>query len=333
MPADELTQIAVLYYVDGMTQEELSKRFSMSRAKIGRLLRRAQEESVVEIRVRHHPHYTSELEQEIAARFGLQRVLISIDHKDQDKQRELLAGLVASHLDRALTENAIVAVGMGRNISAISEHAVSSTRRNCSFVCAIGGSYRGGEAMNADHICRRLARRFGGESETLYAPALVEDPQTLERILSNDTVKQTLDKARRADFALIGVGDISEDSNIMRMGWFTPSEIAEVKRMGAVGDMMGYDFVDLNGQPAKTPFRGRVVGLTLSDLRRIPNVVAVASEYTKTTAILGALRTGAIDTLATTESIARAVLNLEEATRPSGPALPDAAPIPIDVTS
>jgi len=315
MAVDELTQIAVLYYVDGMTQEELSKRFSLSRAKVGRMLRRAQEEGIVEIRVRHHPRYTSDLEREIIARFGIQRVLISVDHKDQVKQRELLAGLVASHLDRVLMDNSIVAVGMGRNISAISEHAVSTTRRSCTFVCAIGGSYKGGETMNADHICQRLAGRFGGESETLYAPALVNDPAIHESLLANDTVKQTLDKARRADFALIGVGDISEDSNIMRMGWFTSDEIAEVKRLGAVGDMMGYDFVDMMGNPAKTPFRGRVVGLTLEDLRRIPNVIAVASEHTKATAILGALRTGAIDTLATTESIAQAVLNLEEVTR------------------
>lgn len=317
MAVDELTQIATLYYVDGLTQEELSKRFSMSRAKVGRMLRRAQEEGIVEIRVRHHPRYTSDLEQEIMARFGIKRVLISVDHKDQDKQRELLAGLVASHLDRALGDTSIVAVGMGRNISAISEHAVSTTRRNCTFVCAIGGSYRGGETMNADHICQRLASRFGGGSETLYAPAVVDDPSTHENLLRNDTVKQTLDKARRADFALIGVGDISEDSNIMRMGWFTPEEIAEVKRLGAVGDMMGYDFIDLSGNPAKTPFRGRVVGLTLADLRQIPNVIAVASEFTKSTAILGALRTGAIDTLATTETIAQAVLNLEQATRPA----------------
>ncbi len=47
----------------------------------------------------------------------------------------------------------------------------------------------------------------------------------------------------------------------------------------------------------------------------MPNVIAVASESTKTTAVLGALRTGVINTLATTESIAQAVVYLEDATR------------------
>ncbi|MFC0403372.1 sugar-binding transcriptional regulator [Paraburkholderia rhizosphaerae] len=316
METDELTRLATLYYVDGLTQEDLSRTFSISRAKVGRLLKRAQEEGIVEIRVRHHPRDTSELEQQLVTRFRLERAIVSINHKDQDKQRELLAGLVASHLDRILSDGMIVAVGMGRNISSISQHAISSTRRSCQFVCAIGGAYRGGEAMNADHICRRLAARFGGESETLYAPALVVDPQARAALLQNDTVKQTLDHARRAQLALIGIGDINEDSNMVRMGWFTPEEIVAVRQLGAVGDMMGYDFIDLTGQPARTPFADRVIGLSFEDLVRIPNVIAVASEITKTTAVLGALRTGAINTLATTEAIAQSVLSLDEATRP-----------------
>jgi DNA-binding transcriptional regulator LsrR (DeoR family) len=315
MTNEELTQLAKLYYVDGLTQEDLAKKFSLSRAKVGRLLKRAQDEGIVEIRVRHHPQATQALEDELTSRFGIDRAIISVDHKDQDKQRELLAGLVASYLDRILTDGSIVAVGMGRNVSSISHHAVSSTQRQCSFVCAIGGSYRGGEAMNADHISRRLALRFGGDSETLYAPALVSDPAMCKALLENETVRQSLSKAQRAHIALVGVGDILEDSNMVRMGWFTQAEIAEAKRSGAVGDIMGYDFIDIHGRAATTLMQDRVVGLSLPDLERIPNVIAIASEHTKATAILGALRTGVIDTLATTEAIAQTVLSLEQATR------------------
>jgi len=248
-------------------------------------------------------------------RFGIEKAIVSVNHKDQDKQRELLAGLVASHLDRILTNDMIVAVGIGRNINAISEHAISSTQRSPTFVCAIGGFYRGGEIMNADHISRRLAARFGGGSETLYAPALVGDPAVREGLLHNDAVKPTLDKARRAHIALVGVGDINEDSIMVRNGWFSPDEIAELRKCGAVGDLMGYHFIDIGGRPVVTPVRDRVIGLSMEDLKRIPNVIAVASENTKTTAVLGALRAGAITTLATTEAIAQSIVSLEDATR------------------
>jgi DNA-binding transcriptional regulator LsrR (DeoR family) len=315
MSPEELTRIATLYYIDGQTQEALSERFGISRATVGRMLKRAQKLGIVEIRVQHHPASTVDVERELIERFGISRALLSVDHADLDKQRAILAGLVATWLDRNLSDGAIVAVGMGRNVSAVSEHAMSATRRHATFVCAIGGSYRGGVTMNPDHICRRLAARFGGESETLYAPAMVGNATLRAALLDNDTVRQTLDKARRADVALVGIGDMSEDSNMVRMGWFTAQEIAEAKRSGTVGDVMGYDFIDIHGRPAMTPIQGRVVGLNANDLRRIPNVLAIAAESSKVTAMLGALRTGIINTLATTASNAMAVLHLDDATR------------------
>lgn len=171
MTESDLTRLATLYYVDGCTQDQLSKEFGISRATVGRLLRRAQEEGIVEIRVRPHSLVSADLERQLTERFHIKRALIAVDHKDADRQRELLAGLVASELERILVDGSIVAVGMGRNVSSVSEHALSAARRECHFVSAIGGSYRGGEAMNADHIARRLAARFGGKSESLYAPA------------------------------------------------------------------------------------------------------------------------------------------------------------------
>ena len=229
----------------------------------------------------------------------------------------MLAGLVASHLDRVLNDGTVIAVGMGRNVSAVSEHAMSATRRQCTFVSAIGGAYRGGQTMNADHIARRLAARFGGESESLYAPALINDPELRQKLIENDTVRHTLDKARRADIALVGIGDMSEseESNIVRMGWFSSEEIAQAKKSGTVGDVMGYDFIDIHGQPSALAMQGRVIGLSLSELKRVGNVIAIASEPTKVSGILGALNAGVIDTLATTASNAMSVLNFAEALR------------------
>lgn len=320
MYKENLAQLATLYYFDGLTQDELSRMFSVSRATVGRMLRRALQEGIVEIRVRPSNSYAADLEKALVERFGIQRALISVDHKDQEKQRELLAGLVASYLDRILVDGSVVAVGMGRNVSAVSEHAMSATQRQCTFVSAIGGSYRGGQTMNADHIARRLAARFGGECESLYAPALVDDPELRLKIIDNDIVRHTLDKARRADIALIGVGDMSEDSNIVRMGWFSPREITQAKVAGTVGDVMGYDFMDIRGMPSALAMQGRVIGLSLPDLKRVANVIAVASEPTKVSGLLGALNTGVINTLATTASNAMSLLNFAEALQRAGAA-------------
>ncbi|WP_110654849.1 sugar-binding transcriptional regulator [Salinicola halimionae] len=313
-----MTEIATLYYTEGETQEVIANRLGISRVKAGRLLKRAQAEGIVDVRVRQHPAVSAEIEQALRRRFGIKRALIALDHADSDVQRANVASLVADHLSRQLSEGAIVAVGMGRNVGAVADNVFEQGQRQCSFVCAIGGSVRAGEYMNPDHICRRLAIKFGGDSETLYAPALVQNLELRDAMYENPTIRQTLDRARRADLALIGIGDLSENSNMVRMGWFTPQETAEARLSGTVGDMMGYDFIDIYGRPSMTPMQGRVIGLTITDLARIPDVIAIAAENTKAAGILGALRTGVIDTLATSVTNAHTILRLDEATRVDG---------------
>ncbi|MGV6477751.1 MULTISPECIES: sugar-binding transcriptional regulator [Azotobacter] len=308
-----MTEVAMLYYLDNVTQESIAKRLSLSRVKVSRLLKRARDEGIVEVRVLQHPTVSNELEQALRERFRLDRALIALDHADPDTQRAAVASLVANYLNKTLADGMIVAVGMGRNVGAVADNVFLPTSRDCTFVCAIGGSLRAGEYMNPDHICRRLAARFGGESESLYAPAMVANPELRSLLLANDTVRATLDRARRADLALIGIGDMSEDSNLVRMGWFSPQEIAQARLSGTVGDLMGYDFIDIHGRPAVNALQERVIGLTRQDLVRIPDVIAIASENTKAAAILGALRSETINTLATTVTNAHTILALDGA--------------------
>ncbi|HEY7867281.1 MAG TPA: sugar-binding transcriptional regulator [Psychromonas sp.] len=308
-----LTEIAILYYQEGATQEEISKKFSISRIKIGRLLKRAREEGIVEINVRYHPIYSAQLEQRLINKFNLKRVLIALDQTNNQEQRKQVAVLVSTFLANNLQDNSTVAVGQGQNVAAIADHVGLVTQRKARFVCAIGGTHRSGDSINADHICRQLAKKFGGTSETLYAPGYVDNPQTRAAFLAHNTVSETLTQAKNADYALVGVGDMNENSHMVKLGWFTPQEFAEARiNEGIIGDIGGFDFFKRNGQSANTRLRDRVIGLGTEDLRRIPNVIAIASEERKALALAGALRTGSIDILATSVSCAMTLLNMED---------------------
>lgn len=308
MNNEELARLASLYYVDGLTQEELSRMYSTSRVRIGRLIQKAQQDGIVEIRVRPSDALVADLERALIARFGIRKAILSLDHKDPDKQLSLLAGQVAGYLDQTLIDGSIVAVGSGRNINAVSEHVMSARPRACVFVSAIGGSHHGGQSYNADHIARRLALRFGGECESIYAPALVNNAALRNQLLENDAVRHTLNKARRAEIALIGVGTMSEGSNIVRMGWFSRDEVEHARQSGTVGEVMGYEFIDSTGSLSAPELQDRMIGLTLPDLKAIADVVAVASETTKIDGLYGLLNAGVVDTLAITTGCARGLL-------------------------
>jgi DNA-binding transcriptional regulator LsrR (DeoR family) len=309
------TVVSKQYYFEGKTQDEISRSLNLSRTKIGRLLKLARDLGLVTIRINLNPAEFSALEQELKSRFGIQRALIAVDHDDEAQQRAAVAQLVADYLDETLTGQTTVAVGMGRNLAAVTEHLGKPAQRTCTFVSSIGGSLKAGEGLNSDHIARRFASAFGGQSETLYAPAYVTDPELRALLLQDSTVRQTLDRARHADMALIGIGDLSESSYLVRMGWYTPLEIAEARLGGTVVDVSGYDFLDVHGRLSAPALQQRVIGLSHDDFRRIPNVIAVASERNKSLPLLGALRSGIIGTLATSVGNVRSIVKLDEQTR------------------
>ncbi|WP_413114022.1 sugar-binding transcriptional regulator [Thaumasiovibrio sp. DFM-14] len=308
-----LTEISIAYYQDGETQEAIAKKFGLSRIKVGRLLKKAREEGIVEITVKYHPVFSAKLEQQLKERFKLKRALIALDQPDDDTQRERVASLASNYLTSQIRERTVVTAGQGRNVAAVAQHVGVVPQKSCMFISGIGGIHEEESGINADHICRQLAKKYGGQSETLYAPAYVDDQLIKLAFMRNSTVNGTLDRARKADIALIGVGDLNEKSHLVKLGWFTPQEIIEAKiKNGVVGDVAGYDFINACGELVDTTMNGRVIGLSLNDLRRIPTVIAVASEESKGLALLGALRSGAIDVLATSVSNATSILNLDK---------------------
>lgn len=316
-PSDQeielLTEIAVAYYRDEITQEEIANKFGLSRIKVGRLLRRAREEGIVEINVRYHPVFSTRLEKQMRERFPIRRALIALDHSDEDEQRRQVAALVSGYLANNLRDNMVVTVGQGRNVAAVAEYASPIQPRACHFICGIGGSHRPGDVINADHISRLLAKKFASSSESLYAPAYVENPELKQALMHNGTIKETLDRARKADIALVGIGDMNENSYMVKLGWFTPQEISDASlRQGVIGEIAGYDFFNAQGLHVNTVMDNRVIGLSVEELKNIPCVIAIAAENTKAMAIMGALRTGAIDIIATNAHNIRTILNMSQ---------------------
>jgi DNA-binding transcriptional regulator LsrR (DeoR family) len=297
--AQLLTRVASLYYLEDATQAEIASQLGFSRPKVARLLQRARSEGIVEITIRTLPALNLRLETELSSRFGLTGAVLVADQRGEEARRGAVARAAAELLERTLRKTDVVAVGMGRNVGAVPEHLARDGGRRCVFVSAIGGSPQVGAAVNPNDICRRLAERLGGRAETLYAPAYAESAGGREALLAHGDVRETLTRAGAADVALVGIGDARDGSAVVRMGCFSTREMASLRSAGAVGDMLG-TFFDLDGRPVVPGIGDRVVGLDAEQLRRIPKVIAVASEPDKAHAVLGALRTGIVNLLVTT---------------------------------
>jgi len=312
-----MTRAAALYYLEDATQAEVAARLGLSRVKAGRLIRQARDQRIVEITVHAPPAITERLESDTAARFGLRHVLLGADHSEEAIQREFVAQRVGEYLLRHLRAGMTVAVGMGRNVGGVAASIRQAPSRDCAFVAAIGGSPSAARGVDAGEACRNLADRFGGSAVCLYAPAYAETAAVRQAFVRHDDVRRTLEQAASADMAIVGIGDAQDDSAVVRMGCFSSGDMARMRAAGAVGDILG-SFFDIAGRPVVAGMRDRVISVSADDLRRIACVIGVASDAGKGRAILGALRSGLVDVLATSVANARDALRLDDETRGNG---------------
>ena len=136
------------------------------------------------------------------------------------------------------------------------------------------------------------------------------DPQT-DRALGAKPPRPGKPARRPWVLALAGVGTVDDKaSSFLRAGVLTLTDLAQLRRMGAVGETIGR-FFDVNGSSDGIEINGRIIGIELDDLRRIPQVLAVARGIPKAASILGALRGKFLTVLATDDTTARAVLALD----------------------
>jgi DNA-binding transcriptional regulator LsrR (DeoR family) len=304
-----LARIASLYYLEERTQSEIAREVGLSRQKVQRLLRQAREQRIVEIHVHTAPVLHMELENRLKETFHLSEAIVAPSHPDERHCRMAVARAAASYLERHLSDGMTVTVGLGRNMSETAGFFRPSRAIDCTFVSAMGGSPYMGESINPNNICSNLAAQARGHAQSLYAPAYVEGRRARDMLIVQDTIRETLTQAKRADLAILGIGTPTDDAILVQAGCLSVAEAQRLREIGAVGEVLG-NYFDEEGREITSDLDERLIGLTLKDLQRIPKVIAVAGETEKSRAILGALRTGAVGMIVTECKNALAVLRL-----------------------
>lgn len=305
---DLLVQVGWLYYRQGLTQEEISKKLGFSRIKVQRLLVRARNEGIVEIKINFPFEVCLELRQRLESLYGLKQVAVVPAAWTDQGLEEALGDVGAEMLSRLMSEATSVGVGWGATVSAVVRRYPQQPVRGALTV-ALLGSQPQMSGVNPGEIALALSQKLGGECYTVPAPCFVNSRETRAILLSQPAIRQTFELAQRVDVALVGVGTTMNNATLVKAGFLSPSEMATLRALGAVGDLLGH-FFDENGNLIRSEFEERVISLEFERLRDIPNVLCVAGGLDKVRAVHAALKTGMIDALVTDEQVARELVAL-----------------------
>lgn len=303
-----LYKIAVAYYEDGLTQDQIGKRFGLSRIKISRLLQQARQTRVVQISIAAPPASYGDLERSLEKLYGLDEVVVTGPVGDAADTLAQLGAAGAGYLARCLNEQRVLDISWGTTLLSIVDALSANNLPDLRVVQMLGGLGRVESETHGADLALRLAQTLNAKPRLLPSPGIVGSELVRDALLQDTNIAETLKLAERADLAVVGIGVPDNGTVLYQSKILTDREIWELQELGAVGDI-ALRFFDAHGAAIVHPINDRIIGLDLEQIKSIPRVIGVAGGAGKHEVIRAALRGGLVDVLITDDKTAALLSN------------------------
>jgi DNA-binding transcriptional regulator LsrR (DeoR family) len=306
-PEEELqARVAWHYYVGNLTQQEIAQHIGSNLVRVNRLLAASRESGMVQITINSRIAPCVALEEALTKRFGLEAAVVVPTGADTDANMAALGIGAANYLSRQIEAGQTIGLGWGRTIRAVLRAMPQRAYGPISAVSLQGGLSHC-PSINTFDIVSDFANLCQADGFLFAAPIYVSSQKVRDMLLQEDAVRETYDRARQSDMALLTCGDLTE-SLVVTYGINDPQQVRTLEKAGAVGDMLGH-FMDADGEAIDHPLNRRTVAITLDDLRKIERVVLVSGGAKKFVVTRAALRGRYPSVLVTDEDTAQRLCN------------------------
>lgn len=301
-----MIRAAWMYYHHDMTHDQIARRLHTSRVKITRILQKARDHGIVEITISRPLPINLQLGDQLERTFNLKEAVIVPSKPDFGDTLEEIGRATADYLMNITFPGCRLGFAWSSTLSRLAAYLKPPAKHVPCTVTDLAGSMLGQD--NPYIVSGRVGEAFGVPIRPLLVPAVVKTQAVRDAILNEPSVNAALELARKSDIAFLGLGDAGPNSTMVRTGYLSAADLADLRERGAVGDIL-IRYFDVHGQYIPHPIDQRIIGLNWEDLRRIPHLVIVAAGSLKIPPILGILRSGLCGTLITDTNTAQAVIN------------------------
>lgn len=306
-PEEQLqARVAWHYFIGNLTQQQIADRLGTSRVRVNRLLAACRENGLVQITINSKLASCVELEHRLLETYALHEAVVVPTPDDVTYLRDAIGVGAGTYLSSVVSDGCTIAIGWGRTLRAILRAMPSRNLSEVSVVCLQGGLAHC-SGINTFEIVSDFADLYGADQHFFAAPIFASNEAARDVILAQGAIRETYEKARAADVAVITAGDMNE-SLIVTYGVETSADRESLVDGGAVGDIIGH-FIDADGQEVDHPLNRRTVAVSLEDLKQIRRVVLAAGGMHRFDVVRAALRGGLASVFVTDEATATALVD------------------------
>ena len=300
--------IAYLYYYADMNLSDIADRLFLSRSTVSRLIKKARQNGVVELKINEPWERDLPIEDELKTTFSIDgvRVLTVPEGADGETVLTLLSQMTAFYISCNVQNHSVVGISWGNTISHVCSAIITSQNIPMTVVPIMGSMTYPETNPESVTLSQRFARVYGGRFFPLDAPLYADSAEALYRLHQDPGIMEAIATSRSADLIITSVGSIENRSWDRVLGL---DKLAKLREIGCVGHIGGH-FYDIVGHEIDGLYKAMHVGLTLEEIAENNNVICVAGTPRKAEAVFGALSGHVINTLITTYPLAQRLLEV-----------------------
>lgn len=304
-----MSEIADLYYNQGLTQQEIARRYDCNRFKIAKMIQTAREEGIVEITIHKPSKRHRLLEQALMETFQLSNAIV-LDTRDLSRAEAMnvIGKTSALYLEHLLVPGSTIGVTWGKTIRSVVSAMDQKTQNPVNAVQLCGCFRHINSSDGSRSITHTIAMKFNGEYFYLNLPIYINDEQARNAMLREPLVESTLSATRKMDVVLTGVGSRSSIpfNNPVLKPYITEADWKE--EPNCLGSIYGH-VIDQDGRIANISLNRKVVAASLQDILTTPHKVAVATGRHKVGILIACMKNRYFNELITDRATAEQILS------------------------
>lgn len=305
----EIVKVATLYYKEGLTQAQIAKRNGVSRSLVSKMLIEARKKGLIEFFINSEETYSASLEIQLEKQFGLKKaIVVDTKHLSEEEVPKVAAQVAAINLKKQFSDGKKIGLSWGKSIREFVDQFSFESYQDIVFIPLVGGMGADNVEIHSNQLCYEMAKKTRGKAKYLYAPALIQNPELKKDIEENPAIKEVLNEGKSVDLAILGTSSmVRTENNMYKIGYLSNDDFDLLENLGVVGDINSR-FFNQAGEEVKAPQNDSVIGLSISDIRKIPDSIVIAYDSFKWDSVWIICQNKIINQLVTTDVIAEKVL-------------------------
>lgn len=315
-----ILKAAYLYYIKGVSQNEIADKLQISITTVSRLLKKAKSERIIEFVIKDPYIECINLEEKLKEKFGLKEVIIAPDPESDatvdeefklENRKKLVALEGARYLQRIIKEEDVLGISWGSTMYYLINYLNPCQKVDATFVTLHGSISCCRNELDVRSLVERMAKAFSGKNYHILAEGLMSNESIANSIKKEKNIINAFEMFDKVNISINGIGSFypNLDSKLSKKEYITECELKNLQKKNVVGDIL-LRFYDQDGNECVTDLKERTIGMDFEKFKKIETKITLAADESKAYSVLSALKGNLIDVLIIDYSLGSSIMKL-----------------------